>query len=103
MRSIAIPVADRSECELALEVAFNLGKSLAADVVGYHMRPRPIDLQDVPIDMASLWGAGGLSPMAWPGDEDKAIVRKAEQARKLFTSAAGRHDYDIANRLGTLN
>lgn len=101
MRSIAIPVADRSECEFALDVALTLGSSLGSDVVGYHMRPSQLDLHNAPIDMGSLWAAGGLSPAAWPVDEEKAIARHAEQTRKLFTTASEKHGYELANRHGT--
>ena len=102
MRSIAIPVADRSECEFALDVALNLGGSLGADIVGYHMRPTQVDIQNVPLDMGSLWAAGGLSPAAWPVGEETAIARNAEEARRLFIAASEKQGYELSNRHGTL-
>ena len=39
MRSIGIPVADRPECVIALDVAFSLAQTLKADINGYHIVP----------------------------------------------------------------
>ena len=101
MRAIAIPVADRNECELALDVAFTLGKVLKADVVGYHMRPDILPLQADNIDMAGLWATGGLTSTAWPVDEEKAAEKLAAKAEKLFKDSAGSHGYEMSDRAGS--
>ena len=96
MRSIGIPVADREECGLALQAAFDLGKVLKSDVVGYHMRPAP---QAAPanIDLAGIWaGAGG-----WP-EEDLEVSRAAAQrAEQLFSRSAQQHGYTLSHRHGS--
>jgi nucleotide-binding universal stress UspA family protein len=39
MKVIMVPVADRPECRIALDHAFRLATQLAANIVGYHLRP----------------------------------------------------------------
>lgn len=95
MRSIGIPVADRPECVIALDVAFNLAQTLNADINGYHIVPnrrvsKSLDLQN-------------LQPDAWPDITEVEAKAAAESARKLFESMAETYEYKVANKHGTAN
>ncbi len=98
MRSIAIPVADREECAIALDVAFKLGKSLRADVAGYHMRPNKLVAADTKLDLTELWGGGGNN---WPEEDETIIEKAAESARKLFEHMADQHGYAVSKKHGS--
>src|SRR5690606_17010330 len=100
MRSIAIPVAYREECEAALDAAFALASRLGADVAGYHMKVPPMPLQAETMVMTSLWAAGGLTPAAWPMSDGKSIELLADRSRKLFYSHAEAAGYDVARSHG---
>lgn len=94
MRSIAVPVADREECAVALEVAFQLGRRLEADVVGYHMRPSRDGGEDNRLVVSALWGE------PWPAQPNKDAKKRAAAALKLFESMAAGHGYRISKRHG---
>ena len=99
MRSIGIPVADREECVVALDVAFNLGERLGSDIIGYHMRPTK--QEGGKIDLSGLWGSGGLAHTAWPVEDESKEQAAAVSAHRLFTDMAGKHGYEIATRRGS--
>lgn len=94
MKSIAVPVADTSECGLVLDTAFGLGARLGARVCGYHMMPEPTP-EDYQVDLGTFWAGGGpRSP--WQGQDQEQVEAQAEAARKLFTSKMEKHDYSLA-------
>ncbi|MDT8398255.1 MAG: universal stress protein [Pseudomonadales bacterium] len=91
MRSIAIPVADREECAIALDVAFRLGKTFGSDVVGYHMRPNKMAASNTRLDVTELWSGGA----AWPEEDEKTSEKAALSAHKLFQLMAEQHQYPL--------
>lgn len=95
MRSIGIPVANREECVVALEVAFGLGKALGSDVIGYHMRPNRQELAN--IDLSAMWTG---SATAWPEVDEATAQEAAVSAERLFTEMAGQQGYELANKRG---
>lgn len=99
MRSIGIPVANREECVVALDVAFKLGKSLGSDILGYHMRPNRDEAAR--IDLASLMGGGGLGGARWPLQDEAATSEAAIGAGKLFEEMARQHSYLCAAKRGS--
>src|SRR5690554_1833926 len=96
MRSIGIPVANREECVVALEVAFKLGKALNSDVVGYHMRPNRKEAAT--IDFSALLAS---SSTAWPVVDEKTAQEAAVSAQKLFAEMASQYDYELSTKRGS--
>lgn len=94
MRSIAIPVADREECAAALDVAFELGRRLGADVVGYHMRPNREGTEQNRLDISAVWGE------PWPARDGQDAAKRAAAARKLFETKAAAADYRVSKGHG---
>jgi len=96
MRSITIPVADRMECICALDTTFKLGKSLNADIVGYHVQPG----KETPIDIYSgeLWARAALVSPVWTIDNDEEIKKSAANAKALFERLAKKHAFPISSR-----
>jgi len=94
MRSIAIPVADRKECAVALDVAFKLGRQLGADVVGYHMRPSRDADADTRLAISSVWSE------TWPQEDEKLTANAAHSAEKLFAATASEHGYELSKKHG---
>lgn len=95
MRSIAIPVADRQECNVALDVAFKLGRIVGADVVGYHMRPsRDSGSQDTRLSISAVWSE------PWPLEDEKVSDKAAVSAERLFSVVAEQHGFAISKKHG---
>lgn len=94
MRSIAIPVADREECIWALDVAFQLGRRLGADVVGYHMRPGKRE-KESRLAISSVW-----TPDEWPEEDEQTLEKGAVAAGRLFGELAGKHEYSVSRKHG---
>lgn len=99
MRSIGIPVADRMECAIALEAAFTLGKSLGADIVGYHVMPTAEMLTQ--INRAELWAGAAINYPVWTADDEAAIEQARDDALSLFERIAHKHGYPVTNKHGT--
>lgn len=98
MRSIAIPVADRKECEIALETTWKLGIALGADVVGYHVLPSKEILNE--INRAELWAGANMAYPIWTAGDEAEIQKRAEAARALFKRMADKYDYEISSKHG---
>lgn len=94
MRSIAIPVADRRECGVALDVAFKLGRQLGADVVGYHMRPGKDLETGTRLGISSVWSE------PWPQEDEKLAANAALSAEKLFAATASVHGFEVSRKHG---
>lgn len=86
MRVILVPVADRPECARALDVAFDLGKSLGASINGCHMRPHRNS--DVSLSNA-------FADAAW---RRKSTKKAPAAAKALYERLAERHGYDVIRR-----
>lgn len=99
MRSIAIPVADRQECIIALDVTLNLAKSLGADVTGYHVKPS--DEFPVEIDQGALWGANNRASYIWDVGNKAEINEAAANAKTLFDRVTQKHGYPITRKHGS--
>lgn len=80
MRTVLIPVADRPECAVALEVAFDLAQRLSSDLLGYHLRPHRVE-------------SGGKKKAAAKGDADSkdTIALNSKAAQRLFDEMVERH------------
>jgi len=93
MRLITVPVANRPECRIALDAAFELATLLRADVAGYHIRPEPRE-QGV-----------ALGPLL-PDDDvhtafavaDPKVSSHSRAARALYQRAAAKHGFAAAER-----
>lgn len=99
MRVIFVPIADRSECAIALDTAFTLAKSTGASVIGCHIRPH----RHSPVKMPSMPGMSGISSedaewqIASAGRYSKAT---SKAARALFAQVAEQHGYELRRRPG---
>jgi nucleotide-binding universal stress UspA family protein len=82
MRVILVPVADRPECEKALQTAFELGKRLGASVSGCHIRPHRN-------------AKTSMSNAAWHRKSGKSAPKAA---KKLYEEMAEQFGYDIVRR-----
>lgn len=95
MQVITVPVADRPECKFALETAFDIGRRLSANVVGYHVRPHQKETgrksAGIPFNLANFGEAGKPA-------SKKQIELNTKAARKLFHYLAERHDYQVVRR-----
>ena len=88
MRTVLIPVADRPECAVALEVAFELAQRLSSDVLGYHLRPHRLE-------------ARGKKKSGAKGDSDGGkdeIALNSKAAQRLFDEMVKRHDMTSRKR-----
>ena len=98
MRSIAIPVADREECAVALEAAFALGTKLGADIVGYHIRPSKRNIKENNrLAITAIWSQAD----SWPEPEEKIAAKAADYARRLFEKYAEKHGYQLSRKHGS--
>ncbi len=94
MRVIFVPVADRPECAAALNTAFALGKSVAASVIGCHIRPHG----DSPVTLLSSLNTAAMNNdeaewqlSAKPDNNGKAKAAAGE----LFSRLAESHGYEL--------
>jgi nucleotide-binding universal stress UspA family protein len=93
MRLILLPVAERPECHVALDAAFEIASAVGADVAGYHLRPEQYE-QTVAL------------PPLMPDDDvhaafalaDPRALAKAKRARILFDRCAAKHGFASAAR-----
>jgi nucleotide-binding universal stress UspA family protein len=93
VRLIIVPVANRPECQVALDVAFGLAAELGADVAGYHIRPVHRE--------QSL----ALGPLL-PDDDVHASFAVADSkagsglkaARRIHERVAAKHGFPLAER-----
>ena len=93
MRLIIVPVADRRECRVALDAAFELAASVRADVAGYHIRPEHRE---------QGFALGPLLPdddvHAAFGAADPGAASRARAARALYERMAAKHGFAAAER-----
>jgi nucleotide-binding universal stress UspA family protein len=95
MRTIAVPVANRPECAVALDVAFPLAAKLGSDVIGYHIRPNRRESKE--LDLHSLVDTDG----AWPAESEAHISKAAISAKELFSEMAQSYSMELARKHGT--
>ena len=95
MRVIFIPVADRPECARALQVAFNLGQQLGANLCGCHIRPHSRSEVSLPSALGSFEDYDGSWENAWKGKKTK---KSTAPARVLFAKIAERQHYELIKK-----
>ena len=83
MRVILVPVADRPECAIALNTAFELGKKLNASVSGCHIRPH----QESDLTLSSEFAAA-----AW---RKKSTPEAPADAETFYKKIAEKHGYEM--------
>ncbi|MDH3339009.1 MAG: universal stress protein [Gammaproteobacteria bacterium] len=86
MRVILVPVADRPECAIALQTAFNLGERLGASVSGCHVRPHRYSNRTLGTAFADA---------AWRRRDTK---RAPAAAKALYQAIAEQHGYKVSRR-----
>ena len=92
MRVIFIPVADRPECAQALQVAFNLGHQLGANLRGCHIRPHGGSEVSLPSALGSFEDWDDSWENVWKG---KKTSKSAIPARVLFAKIAESQHYEL--------
>jgi len=95
MRVIFIPVADRPECARALQVAFNLGQQLGANLCGCHIRPHGRSEVSLSSALGSFEDYDGSWENVWKG---KKTQKSAAPARLLFAKIAERQHYELIKK-----
>lgn len=96
MRSILVPVADRPECAVALESAFNIAEALSANVTGLHIRPHKLEAKKRAIDVGRGWPQFG-DIFAQLTEEEVQLNSKA--AAKLFKDLAEQNGFHRSKSL----
>jgi nucleotide-binding universal stress UspA family protein len=96
MKVILVPVADRPECLIALNTAFDIAASLKANVIGCHVRPHRRE-------KASDGTRKPLVPDEWVNVvaelNPKDIALHSHSAKILFESRARAHGYALVRKL----
>lgn len=94
MRVILVPVADRPECVVALNAAFDLAERVSANVVGCHVRPhREEQHSSHGAKLAVL-----LEDSSLPDLPEKQVRLNSENAHTLFKRMAGERGVDMARK-----
>ena len=94
MNVIMVPVADRPECRVALEVAFRLAADLTSNIVGCHLRPHRSENHKARGARLALSVAD-----AELREPDEASARlNCENARRLFREMAEKHGIPMARK-----
>ena len=92
MKVILVPVADRPECLIALNAAFDIAARLDANVIGCHVRTHRDETSRrasrTPL-VADEWSnvLADLSP--------EEVSLRCEAARMLFESRAEKHGFNL--------
>jgi nucleotide-binding universal stress UspA family protein len=95
MKLIFVPVSNRSECALALDTAFKLGKQLDASILGCHIRAHNSSDVLLPDDLIS---EEELNIIKVEDKLRKKAHKKSTHAKNLFRTFAENHDYQFAKR-----
>jgi len=96
MKVFLVPVADRPECKVALNVSFDLAKELEGDVIGCHLRPhRSTDKGYKPKGIALF---SSLSDQTLDALSKKHSAAGVKAAQRLFDGSAGQHEFTRARK-----
>lgn len=87
MRVILVPVADRPECVVALNAAFDLAGRVSANVVGCHVRPHREEQHSSHGAMLTVL----LEDSALPDLPEQQLRLNSDNAHKLFKRLAEEH------------
>jgi len=94
MKIILVPVADRPECTVALDVAFELAKKFSASVVGCHLRPHreePGNGDDSRLLMAIE--ESGMQEVS-----KTTATLNSRKAHELFAAISEQHNIQLAKK-----
>lgn len=94
MKVIMVPVADRPECRIALDHAFRFAAELAANIVGYHLRPHRAEHHAPRGTRLPLMVEETELPELSEADEKL----HSANAEKLFRRTAAEHGIAIAGK-----
>jgi len=89
-----VPVADRPECRVALEAAFQLAAALSAHIVGYHLRPHREEHRVGNGARISLT----LDEGELPALSQSTIKLNSANAQKLFRAMAQERNIPVAKK-----
>lgn len=94
MRVIFVPVADRPECAMALNIAFTLGHTVRASVIGCHIRPHSHSRVALPstLNLSGLVNEEAEWQMVSSPQEAETA---GSAANILFERVAEHHGYDL--------
>ena len=96
MRVILVPVADRPECGVALEYAFELAARLGANVVGMHIRAH----RETRVSTKSLELYVAKAAEAWALDlSARELERRSSRANALFARMAVAHEFNVTKSI----
>lgn len=85
MKVIMVPVSNRPESKVAMDVAAGLANRLGANIVGYHLRPHRDATKGYETDGLPLFGCAKRS---WLEEFDRKSTKSAaHQARTIFVEA----------------
>jgi nucleotide-binding universal stress UspA family protein len=88
MKVIMVPVSNRPESRVAMEVAAGLANRLGANIVGYHLRPHRDATKGYQTDGLPLFGCAKRS---WLEEFDRKSTKSAaHQARQIFVEVAAK-------------
>lgn len=94
MKVIMVPVADRPECRIALDHAFRFAAQLAANIVGYHLRPHRAEHHASGSAILPLV----VEQTALPELTEADLRLNSAHAQKLFRLMAQEHGIAIASK-----
>lgn len=94
MKVIMVPVADRPECRVALEVAFTLAADLKSNIVGCHLRPHREESQTARGARLALT----MADAELPETDEAAVKLNSNSARELFREMAEQHKIQMARK-----
>ena len=99
MRVIFVPVADRPECAVALNTAFEMGSSLGASIIGCHIRAHTDAPAAQPLSLSLLRGATAEAEW-YAALKSRDVKKELAAAKRLFTGFAEKYDYEFLKRPG---
>jgi len=94
MKVVLVPVADRPECRVALDVSFALATRLGGDVIGAHLRPHRNTEKGYKPARMTLFSS--LSDQALKALSKKHSTAGVKSAQRLFAAAAQAHEFTAA-------
>jgi len=97
MRIIMVPVADRPECALAMDAAFDMAAELQANIYACHIRPHRYSAINLPDAAISALPSGEMPELN--AAEKKAAAEASHSARALVQKLAESRKFSMVRRL----